>query len=409
MKKNRSVPAIATLVAASLLAAGCSSSSSDNSSETTESGATGSPIVVGQILPIEAGGLSVGNQAAAMIASVDAFNARGGVGGRPLQLRQCDSAGDPNKEIDCARKMVSDGAVATLADFTPTSAVSVSEVLSGAGIPRIGMNPVDIGDFTAPNVFTPFSGSLLTLFGAIDTLVARGKTKLTLMRPDVPVAAMLTKLLGPALEAKGAEIVNDVAVGTGATDYAQFIVAAERNDADGVVMALPAAASNPIAESFSQLGSTLAFGLAATGFSQDDLQNLGKFATSSVYTSSVPAPSSSTKDFPGLESFLADMDKSGEKDLQRENLNGTELYSWLAVRAFGEVAKNLTSVNHNTVTQGFQDAKDLDMLGLVPNWTPGEVEPFGFFQRVSNTMMYRMSFDGQTVDTDLEQYDLRTS
>ena len=406
MKKNRSISAIATFLAAGLLTAGCNS---DNGSETTETGATGSPILIGQILPIEAGGLSVGNQAAAMIASIDAFNARGGVGGRPLQLLQCDSTGDPNKEIDCAHKMVSEGAVATLADFTPTSSVSVSDVLSGAGIPRIGMNPVHIVDFSAPNVFTPFSGSLLTLFGAIDTLVAQGKTKLTLMRPDVPVAAMLTQLLEPALKAKGAEIVNDVAVGTGATDYTQFIAAAERNDAQGVVMALSATDSNPIAESFSQLGSKLAFGLAATGFSQDDLQDLGGFATSSVYTSSVPAPSSSTKDFPGLEPFLADMDKSGEKDLEREKLNGTELYSWLAVRAFGEVANNLTSVNHNTVTQGFQDAEDLDMLGLVPNWTPGAVEPFGFFQRVSNTMMYRMSFDGETVNTDLEQYDLRTS
>jgi hypothetical protein len=82
----------------------------------------------------------------------------------------------------------------------------------------------------------------------------------------------------------------------------------------------------------------------------------------------------------------------------------------LAVRAFGEVAKGLgNGVNPSTVMQGFENAKDLDMAGLVPAWTPGAVQPFGIFQRVSNTMMYKMTFDGDVVVTDPTQYDLRTS
>ncbi|MGW6378934.1 ABC transporter substrate-binding protein [Rhodococcus sp. NPDC055112] len=404
MKLKRLAPALASLAAVSLVVAGCSG---DSGAESTEGAATGQPIKVGQIVPIESAGLSVATQAAGMTASIDALNSRGGVGGRPLELIQCDSTGDPNKEVDCANKMVSEGVVATLADFTPTSAESVSQILQTAGIPRIGLNPMNIADFTAPNVFTPFSGSLLTLYGLVDTLVAEGKTKLSLMRPDVPVAAMLIQLLGPAVQAKGAEIVNEVAVGAGATDYTQFVVAAERNDAQGVIMALTANESNQIAESFDQLGSKLSFGNAATSFTQADLQNLGAFATTAVYTSPIPAPSSSTEDFPGLEPFLADMEASGEQGLERENLAGTELFSWLSVRAFSQVAEGLGSVNPNTVMQGFETAKDLDMLGLVPAWTPGAVEPFGIFQRVSNSMMYRMKFDGDTVITDPKQYDLR--
>ncbi|QKT12795.1 ABC transporter substrate-binding protein [Rhodococcus sp. W8901] len=407
MNLKKFTPAIAAIAAAGLLASGCSSN--DSGADPAENAATGAPIKVGQIIPIEAPGLASINSAEGAIASVDAFNARGGVNGRPLELVQCDSMGDPNKEVDCANKMITEGVVATIADFTPANNEGTSQVLQNAGIPRIGLNPLNISDFSATNVFTPFSGSLLNLYGMIDILVADGKTKLTLMRPDVPVAAMLIQLLGPAVQAKGAEIVNEVAVGAGATDYTQFIAAAERNGAQGVIMALGPTEANPIAQSFEQLGSKLSFALGSVGFSQADLQDLGTFATSSKYTGVVPAPSSSTDDFPGLKDFLADMEKSGKKELELENLTGDEMNPWLAVRAFGEVANGLTDINKSTVQMGFENAKDLDMAGLVPAWTPGAVEPFGIFQRVSNTMMYRMTFDGDVVVTDPTQYDLRTS
>lgn len=401
---KRLVSVVAAVAATGLVVSGCGSSSDAG----TDSAATGTPIRVGQIVPIEAPGISVAGQAKGLTASVDAFNARGGVDGRPLELIQCDSVGDPNKELDCADTMIAEGVVATLADFTPASPQAVSEKLATAGIPRIGMNPMNIADFTAPNVYTPFAGSLLTLFGTVDTLVSHGKTKLTLMRPDLPVAAMLIQFLNPYVQSRGAEIVNEVAVGAGATDYTQFVAAAERNDAQGVVMALTATESNQVAEAFNQLGSKLSFALAATGFSQSDLQHLGSFATTSVYTSPVPAPSSSTDDFPGLTDFLADMERANDDELDRENLNGTEIFSWLSVRAFGEVAGGLDTISANAVAQGFLKAQDLDMAGLVPAWTPNAVEPFGIFQRVSNSMMYSMTFDGDVVVTDPTQYDLRS-
>ncbi|WFR72229.1 ABC transporter substrate-binding protein [Prescottella defluvii] len=406
MKLKTIAPAIAALAAVGLVASGCSD---DSSADPAQNPATGAPIKVGQILSIQAGGLSVANMGAGMTASIEAFNNHGGVNGRPLQLIQCDSMGDPNKEVDCANKMVSEGVTATLADFTVASPESVSQILATAGIPRVGMNPMNMADFTSPNVFTPFAGSLLTLFANVDALVAEGKTKLSVMRPDVPVTAMLTQMLTPAVQAKGAEIVNEVAVGPGATDYTQFVAAAERNGAQGVLMALTATESNQIADAFEQLGSKLSFAMPATNFTQADLQNLGTFATSSIYTSPVPAPSSSTDQFPGLVSFLDDMSASGQEDLERANLNGTELFSWLSVRAYGEVAKTLTgTIDAPAVMQGFQNAKDIDMAGLVPTWTPNAVQPVGMFQRVSNSMMYKMTFDGDVVVTDPNMFDLRT-
>nr|WP_169310472.1 ABC transporter substrate-binding protein [Rhodococcus oryzae] len=405
MNFKRIAPAIAALATASLVAAGCSS---DGGADAADNAATGDPIKVGQIVPIEAPGLGSATYAASTVASVDAFNERGGVNGRPLELLQCDSMGDPNKEVDCANKMVSEGAVATLADFTPASSEATSKILFDAGIARVGLNPVNMSEFIATNIYTPFSGSLLNLYGMIDILVAQGKTKLSLMRPDLPVTAQLVGLLTPAVQAKGAEIVNDVAVGAGATDYTQFIAAAERNDAQGVIMALGASDANPIAQAFEQLGSKLTFALGTAGFTQADLQDLGTFATTSTYTSPTPAPSSSTEDFPGLKEFLADMDKSGKEELELQNLTGDAVNPWLSVRAFGEVAKNRTEIDAANIWKGFENAKDIDMAGLIPAWTPGAVEQFGIFPRISNSMMYKMSFDGDVLVTDPTQYDLRT-
>ncbi|MFC4604966.1 ABC transporter substrate-binding protein [Rhodococcus kronopolitis] len=407
MNLKRIAPAIAALATVSLIAAGCSSDSGSDAAADGANAATGDPIKVGQIVPIEAPGLGSVTYAESTVASVKAFNERGGVNGRPLELLQCDSKGDPNTEVDCVNKMISDGAVATLADFTPASAEASSKLLFDAGIARIGLNPVNMADFTATNVYTPFSGSLLNLYGMIDILVAQGKTKLSLMRPDLPVTAQLVGLLTPAVKAKGAEIVNDVAVGAGATDYTQFIAAAERNDAQGVIMALGASDANPIAQAFEQLQSKLTFALGTAGFTQADLQDLGTFATSSTYTSPTPAPSSSTDDFPGLKDFLADMDKSGKDELKQENLTGDAVNPWLSVRAFGEVAKGLPTIDAKSVWAGFENAEKLDMAGLIPAWTPGAVEPFGIFQRVSNSMMYKMTFDGDVLVTDPTQYDLR--
>src|SRR5262245_46423558 len=66
----------------------------------------------------------------ALLASVAAFNKRGGVGtnhGR-LEADICDTRGDANGEVDCARQMVDDGVVATLNDLTYNNPAGVVDI-----------------------------------------------------------------------------------------------------------------------------------------------------------------------------------------------------------------------------------------------------------------------------------------
>ena len=64
----------------------------------------------------------------ALLAAIAAFNKRGGVGtaNAKLQADVCDSKGDANGEVDCARQMVDDGVVATLNDLTFNNPAGVS-------------------------------------------------------------------------------------------------------------------------------------------------------------------------------------------------------------------------------------------------------------------------------------------
>src|SRR5215217_3994110 len=52
------------------------------------------------------------------------INARGGINGRPLEIINCDNHGDPNSTVACARKAVSEHAVAMIGwSYTAARAV----------------------------------------------------------------------------------------------------------------------------------------------------------------------------------------------------------------------------------------------------------------------------------------------
>ena len=84
-----------SLAAVGLLAAACGSSSASRGSSSTTKPATGSPIAVGQILPMTGANLALPEVGNSLAASVTALNNAGGINGHPLKLIQCDSHGRP--------------------------------------------------------------------------------------------------------------------------------------------------------------------------------------------------------------------------------------------------------------------------------------------------------------------------
>jgi hypothetical protein len=180
----------------------------------------------------------------ALVASLAAFNKRGGAGTNhaKLQADVCDTKSDANGEVDCAHQMVDDGVVATLNDLTFYNPAGVVDVLESAGIPRIGLLPTSLPEFQSKFSFPVSAGAIAAYLGNAVGFKQDGNTKICLMRTDAPTGATFKGFLAPSFTAIGVDIACDVSVATGATDYAPYI--AQVADCDVVVVGQ--AGANPI-------------------------------------------------------------------------------------------------------------------------------------------------------------------
>ena len=111
------------------------------------------------------------------------------------------------------------------------------------------------------------------------------------------------------------------------------------------------------------------------------------------------------KNFPGLKQYFADMKASGKKSLSTANLKTTDFGPWMSTLAFVNVTKSLDSFTPATVVEALETAKDVDLLGLTPPWTPS-TPGFSVFTSSSNHYVYVSRFNGKDVVTEKEPIDV---
>src|SRR6185369_9516887 len=111
-----------------------------------------------------------------------------------------------------------------------------------------------------------------------------------------------------------------------------------------------------------------------------------------------PNVNSDPKQFPGLKLLVQDM-KAGGLDLA--DVNGQSVNPWVAVLALKtvvEMAKPAT-VDAASVLTALKAAKDVDLQGMIPPWTPSRTDPSPIFTNISNPYVYAQRFDGKSVQT----------
>jgi len=87
---------------------------------------TGEPINVWVVTTVDSSIASYPNIQAAGDIYESYINDRGGIAGRPLKVTFCDGKTDPNEDAACARKAVSDGAVALVGGFDIDMSLAIS-------------------------------------------------------------------------------------------------------------------------------------------------------------------------------------------------------------------------------------------------------------------------------------------
>ena len=111
------------------------------------------------------------------------------------------------------------------------------------------------------------------------------------------------------------------------------------------------------------------------------------------------------KNFPGLKQFFADMKASGKKSLQPAAIRPTAFNPWMATLAFVKVTEGLDSFTNETVIEALESARDVDLEGLTPPWTPS-TPGFSVFESSSNHYVYVSRFNGKNVVTAKEPVDV---
>ena len=396
MKSIRSVVAVGTVVCLGALGLGIAGAGAQPSAKAT--------IKVGTILPVDAPGLSLEDRANAVEAGIKGFNKRGGVNGQKIEWILCDSMGDPNTEVQCARDLVEEGVVATLSDSTTLNTATTSQILKDAGVARIGLLPAGLADYQAPNSFPMYPGPVGQFGAYAKFLIDKGTKKLAIFIHDAPAAKAIPSLLGPEIENQGGELVTTVYIPAGATDYSQFVAQAQSAGAEGALLMIAVAEGTATIKAATQLNWDVTIGATTSSYSGKQLAALGKLPKSGVFGDANPAPSDSVKKWPGLKTFLADM-KAFDKKKTAQTLNTSELQSWLGVLAFVNAMKGVETIDAASVLETVNTVQDIDLMGLQEPWTPSAYIDHPIFKQISNPNIYPAKWNGKSFTTSKDPID----
>jgi ABC-type branched-subunit amino acid transport system substrate-binding protein len=354
---------------------------------------TGSPVKVGEIVEEKGVGLNWPWQQSVDKAAVLGINRRGGVNGHPLELDSCDGQNDPNTELQCARKLVSDGVVALVGGIASTNGAAVDAYLQQHDVAIIGMNPLVDADFNSPNVFLLNSGQLGIFSGDAANAAKQGLKKIWVMTLDVPGADLGIQVTKDAANAAGIKVVGSSKVPVTSTNDSSYVQAALAGGADAILPAMGSTQTAALLLAVNQAGQKITMINLDTEPAADlkDACGNGGGVCKGSLGSSFALPPTDTSNA-GIKLFQADMaaeaatgDKSAEPAAA---FNDLALEGWLGMQALAKVAAKQPAIDNKSVLTGFQTATDIDLWGVIPPWTPNKSAGIKGYPRISNSAVY---------------------
>jgi branched-chain amino acid transport system substrate-binding protein len=220
--------ACAVGVTLALVLAGCSSSSSSSGSTTTSTkvdgallgpakAATGPELTLGYISDGKSAAVDGSVDAPARVAAVKYVNTHlGGVAGRPIKLKECDTGLTPSGATDCVNQMIAAKVPAVLENVSGVAG-PITKGLQAAGIPLLVYVTGDQDTLLSPNT-NVMTNTLAGLAGPIQLAKDSGAKRAAVVVIDVPAAAGPLKALAAPLYKKAGIAADFVAVAQGTPD-----------------------------------------------------------------------------------------------------------------------------------------------------------------------------------------------
>jgi ABC-type branched-subunit amino acid transport system substrate-binding protein len=337
------------------------------------------PLVLGLMTTFESPVVSLGDQAVALEAAAEAFNARGGANGSCVEVHTCDDGANLDQAVACAREIDEAGVVATVNDQGTAGQAEVSAAMAEAGIPRVAGNVTNV-DWADQNAYPMDASGTGVTFLMPQALIEAGVSEIGMVRVDSPGAGALIGLLGGLYEGD-ATFPLDVPVPAGTTDFSQFILAAQNEGVGGLALALGEQEAVQVVNAGQQLGTELLIGSSLGTFSHAAVTEFGDFAEQMVFVWSFPP---ATTDLPVYEALRADLAASGEDGLQTENLKASPMRSWIGLYALLKMIRDagMTEFTREGVSTMVKESGPVPMLDIFggEDWTPN-LNHEGIFQR----------------------------
>jgi branched-chain amino acid transport system substrate-binding protein len=367
--RNRRFVAALAAVALSGVAIGCGSSSkgaTDTPTTAASSKLTGDAVTIGIIyLKDEAVGQDSTRVERALRAAVKAQEARGGIAGRPIDVKVCTAkTNDPNGGAACANQMASDPKVVAIVGSANSVGDAVNPVFAKAGIATIGSLPTASTDYSSPVSF-PLMGGAVSGPGAATLLVDKfGVKRISLAYPDIASAGALPVLFDEALKSRGTKISSVVKLPLDKQDLSAE-AAQLANNTDAIVITAAADQLARVVQSGRSSGAWTAstkIGTFTSVLTHDVIKSLGS-AADGIYAASQLALTDTKT--PGVARYLAELKKYGTGGVYDEAEDDAVKNAWLALQVFVASTKGLTTIDRQSVLAAMNTLK-YDPEGMAP-------------------------------------------
>jgi branched-chain amino acid transport system substrate-binding protein len=299
-----------------------------------------------------------------MQAHIDAINSTGGINGHPVKLVVCSDQGDANQARTCANDAASNSnIVATVFTFSSWDD-TIDPIVVQAGLPQIAVDPQGANDLSTCTVcFAFWGGGITDSVGAATLLHTYDNVnKVNYAFINVPVAQTEVgygKQTFLQIVPNGSVTVQYIP--PTAADMSQYVEASK--SAEGVAIVLPPAQLISFLNTAKSLGITTKYSTLGVFITPTLLQQGGQLLDGAVVAQDTAPP---TSDVAGAKEYRADIAKYAPAGTATNDQ--TALDGWIAVKAFGDVAKTIKgSVTRASVLAAMNSLKNYTGLGgLIP-------------------------------------------